>query len=109
MKGFYCIGVAKRNCSFNKHYTGEYLFCYACFRVKNLKTAQGCQIAGGAKKLNGLSQDLLEKISIETTSETKMRVLHIVKNGHVYFSNNIPEWSNEIHLLPCLTMGKLGR
>ena len=86
MKGFYCIGVAKRNYSFNKHYMGEYLVCYTCFRVKNLKTAQGCQIAGGAKKLDGLSQDLFEKINIETTSQTKMKVLRIVKNGHVYFS-----------------------
>lgn len=54
--------------------------------VKNLRTAQGCQIAGGAKKFNGLSQDLLEKINNETTSQAKMKVLGIVKNGHVYFS-----------------------
>lgn len=76
--------------------------------VKNLRTAQGCQIAGGAKKLNGLSQDLLEKINNETTSQAKMKVLGIVKNGHVYFSTEYSRMVKRNSSVALFENGKIG-
>lgn len=84
------------------------MFCYTCFRVKNLKTAQGCQIAGGAKKLDGWSEDLLEKINIETTSQTKMKVLRIVKNGRVYFSKEYTRMVKRNSSVALFENGKIG-
>lgn len=84
------------------------MLCYNCFRVKNLKTAQGCHIAGGGKKLNGLSQDLLEKINSEMPGQTKMKVLRIVKNGHVYFSKEYTRMVKRNSSVALFENGKIG-
>ena len=56
-------------------------FFHSCFRVKNLKEAENCCIAGGTKKLVGLQQELVEKIDMEINGGNKVKVLRIVKNG----------------------------
>ena len=48
--------------------------------------AENCFIAGGAKKLVGLPQELMEKIDMEVNVGNKVKEQQIVKNGQVFYS-----------------------
>lgn len=63
-------------------YSFSFVFC---LRVKNLKEAKNCHIAGGAKKLTGVSPELMAKINLEVKGEVLMKVLRIVKSGKVFY------------------------
>ena len=54
-------------------------------RLKNLKDAVGCKIAGGASKLVGVEKHLVDEI-LQGQAGKKMKVLRVVRNGQVYYS-----------------------
>lgn len=89
-------------------YTNMLIFVLLWFRVKKLKAAQNCQIAGGAKKLTGLSQDVMDKINIEITGQAKMKVLHVLKNGHVFYSKEYTRMVKQNGYVALFENGKIG-
>ena len=53
-------------------------------RLKNLKDAKDCQVAGGAKKLVGLPVQLANEV-FRKCGPDNFKVLRIVRNGQVFF------------------------
>ena len=83
-------------------------FCHLCFRVKNLKMAENCFIAGGAKKLVGLPQELMEKIDMEVNGGNKVKVQRIVKNGQVFYSKEYTRMVKRNGYVVLFACGKVG-
>ena len=79
------------------------MFC----SLKNLKEANFCQIAGGAKKLNTLSPHLTEEVARQC-GENSLKVTRIVKKGHVYFSKEYTRMIKRNGYVVLLSNGKVG-
>ena len=63
--------------------------------------AENCLIAGGAKKLVGLAQELMEKIDMEVNVGNKVKVQQTVKNGQVFYSKEytrMVKWNSYVVL-----------
>ena len=71
-------------------------------RLKNLKEANNCQIAGAAKKLSGLPAHVMEYIMRECGPES-CKVLRIVKQSQVFFQKGIRK-DEEKELLCCTSL-----
>ena len=85
-----------------------YFFLHSCFRVKNLKEAENCSIAGGAKKLEGLPQELVQKIDMEVNGGSKVKVLRIVKKGQVFYSKEYTRMVKRNAYAVLFACGKVG-
>ena len=57
------------------------------YRIRNLKDARNCQVAGAAKPFQP-PDELLEKLgaAVENNNDGFFKVLRIVKGGQVYYS-----------------------
>ena len=82
-----------------------YFLLHSCFRVKNLKEAENCSIAGGAKKLVGLPQEL-QKIDMEVNGGSK--VLRIVKKGQVFYSKEYTRMVKRNAYVVLFACGRVG-
>lgn len=76
--------------------------------VKNLKKAENCFIAGGAKKLVGLPQEIMEMIDEEVSGGNKFKVLRIVKNGKVFYSKEYTRMIKRNAYVVLFVCGKVG-
>ena len=76
-------------------------------RLKNLKDANDCQIAGAAKKLSGLLGHLMQDVLWECGPHS-CKVLRIVKKGHVFFSKEYTRMVKRNACVVLLTIGKVG-
>ena len=74
--------------------------------LKNLKEANSCQIAGGAKKLDALPPDLAEEVAHEC-GENCLKVSRIVMKGHVYFSKEYTRMIKRNGFVVLLSNGKV--
>lgn len=73
--------------------------------MKNLKEAKSCQIAGGAKKLTGLSPGLIEAV-INECGQNTWKVSRIVRKGQVYFSK---EYTRMVRRNACVVLLSNGK
>lgn len=76
--------------------------------MKNLKEAKNCHIAGGAKKLTGISPELMAKINLEVKGEALMKVLRIVKSGKVFYSKEYTRMVKRNAHVVLFESGKVG-
>ena len=77
------------------------------YRLKNLKEANACQIAGAAKKLSGLPAHVMEYIMRECGPES-FKVLRIVKQSQVFFSKEYTRMKKRNCCVVLLSDGKVG-
>lgn len=78
------------------------------YRLKNLKEAEDCQVAGGAKKLTGLPEHLMEEISLKIGPRS-FKISRIVKNGQVFFSNEYTQMVKRNASVVLLSNGRVGQ
>lgn len=77
------------------------------YRLKNLKEAEDCQVAGGAKKPTGLPEHLMEEISLKIGPRS-FKISRIVKNGQVFFSNEYTRMVKRNASVVLLSNGRVG-
>ena len=76
-------------------------------RLKNLKEAEDCQVAGGAKKLTGLPVPLMEEIS-RRIGPGSFKISRIVRNGQVFFSREYTRMVKRNASVVLLSNGRVG-
>ena len=87
--------------------TATILLLLLHYRLKNLKEANNCQIAGAAKKLSGLPAHVMAYIMRECGPES-CKVLRIVKQSQVFFSKEYTRMKKRNCCVVLLSNGKVG-
>lgn len=75
--------------------------------MKNLKGAKDCQVAGGAKKLEGLPVHLVNEVLCKCGPDN-FKVLRIVRNGQVFFSREYTRMIKRNASVVLLSNGRVG-